>query len=139
MGSRDSSLRKEMTRLEEGVKMLNKGSQVKPAVGRVAGNSAGGSKSQERGRIRQAVCFKCGGDGHISLQCRTKPQNVSKEDIEKKPWRNITSPQQGTLGWKKRRRRSPRRRKSGLILELFLASLFKEFLRKMNIPRYGSW
>ena len=70
-----------MKRLEEVNKVLARGSSAKPAVCvGFAGGSASGSKSQDRGRFGQAVCFKCGASGHISRRCRTNPQNVSKKD-----------------------------------------------------------
>jgi len=74
------TLRKEITRLEAGVKVLSCGSPIKQAVGM---GFAGGSKGNGRGRIKHAICFKCGGEGHISRHCKTKPKNVSTDDKEK--------------------------------------------------------
>ena len=72
-----------MKLLEDVNKVLSRGSSTKPAVGMgFAGGSAGGSKSQDRGRFGQAVCFKCGATGHISRRCCINPQNISKDDKE---------------------------------------------------------
>jgi hypothetical protein len=74
------SLRQEMKLLEDVTKALSRGSSTRPVVGMgFSGGSTGGSKSQERGRFGQAICFSCGATGHISSRCRVNPKDISKE------------------------------------------------------------